>query len=163
MSIKIEGKSAIAKKLKRLSGKVAGSIARRSGAAGARVIRNEARRLVPEDSGTLKKAINVRTKQFRNRSGFHFYIAVDRGGSVKNDGWYAHFIEYGTQPHQVIPKAAQALKLSASGDVVRNIANHPGTRAQPFMRPAFESKADNAVRVIGDKLWDNIRKESARK
>lgn len=159
MSIELVGKKQIAKKLKALSGKAAGSIARRSGSAGARVIRNEARRQVPEDSGNLKKAINVRVKQFRNKSGFHFYIAVDRGGKAKYDGWYAHFIEYGVQPHEIKP-SKKAIKLNVSGDVLRAYANHPGIPAQPFMRPAFDSKRNEAVKVIGSKLWDNLKKEA---
>ena len=160
MSIEIVGKKQIAKKLKALSGKVAGSIARRSGSAGARVFRDEARRLVPEDSGNLRKAINVKVKQFRNRSGFHFYVAVDRGGKAKHDGWYAHFIEYGVQPHKIKFDDKKALKLSASGSVLRAVINHPGIPAQPFMRPAFDSKRAQVVKVIGDKLWDNINKEA---
>ena len=160
MTIKLTGSKQIARKLKSLSTKASSSIARRSGSAGARVIRNDARRRVPEDEGTLKKAINVRTKAFRNRMGFHFYIAVDKGSRAKYDGWYAHFIEYGVQPHKIVTKSAKALKLSASGDVLRSVVNHPGTTAQPFMRPAFDTKRVEAVKVMGEKFWQNIAKEA---
>ncbi len=160
MTVTLVGKNQIARKLKGLSGKVAGSIARRSGSAGARVIRNEARRLAPQESGNLRKAINVRVRRFQNKSGFHFYVAVDNGPSAKHDGWYAHFLEYGTQPHEIKPNKASALNLGSSSAVLYNVVNHPGIAAQPFMRPAFDTKKDDSVKVVSQKLWQNIKKEA---
>jgi hypothetical protein len=64
----------------------------------------------------------------------------------------APIIEFGSKPHEIGPKAKQALKF---GSVFAAGVEHPGTKAQPFMRPAlplwpaiYKRAASGAVRGI---------------
>ena len=44
--------------------------------------------------------------------------------------------------------------------IVTRIIQHPGTVARPWLRPAFDAKADEAAQVLGATLRDAI--ETAR-
>jgi hypothetical protein len=46
-------------------------------------------------------------------------------------------VEYGTSPHVIKPVNKRALYWPGAAHPVASV-NHPGTRAQPFMRPAIE-------------------------
>ena len=70
---------------------------------------------------------------------------------------YAASVEFGTRPHVIVPRTRKALawggarRLSGSlrkGAKPTNFArrvNHPGTRAQPYLRPG----AEQALREVG--------------
>jgi hypothetical protein len=81
-------------------------------------------------------------------------------------GYAAPFLEFGTRPHTITPKAARALRWAASSSgrrltgtprvgaavVFATIVHHPGTRPYPFMIPGAKialSKvgADSIIRV----------------
>lgn len=97
-------------------------------------LRDDMHRRVPVDSGNLKENITsfVAKNGLRAEAGF-------RGKKAKRRAWYARFIEFGTKPHMK--------------------SNHPGTRAQPFIAPAWDSqkpqilKATNrAIKLAVDKV-----------
>lgn len=47
-------------------------------------------------------------------------------------------VEYGTKPHMIYPVNAKALRWEGpSGPVFAKKVKHPGTKAQPFIRPNF--------------------------
>jgi len=133
--------------LKSLPDRIARNVLRGAVAAGAAVVRKEARDLAPKSEGpqsdghvpgTLKRAIYQ--KQIRERSSLlqqTFFVGVRRGRSAKSsakgviDAWYAHFVEFGTS------------KMSA----------------RPFMRPAFEGKKRSAVDAIRAYLLSRIPNE----
>jgi hypothetical protein len=52
---------------------------------------------------------------------------------------YAAWVELGTRPHVILPKNAQALRWYGSdgGAVFARRVNHPGTRPEPYLRPAL--------------------------
>jgi HK97 gp10 family phage protein len=54
--------------------------------------------------------------------------------------WEAKFIEFGTAPH----------------------GKHPGTPAQPFVRPGYEQTVDQALRLIGEGVFEHLRKTAER-
>jgi hypothetical protein len=83
---------------------------------------------------------------------------------------YAAYVELGTRPHEITPRARQALRWAASpagqrltgtptkaaqrggagGVVFAKRVHHPGTRPYPFMKPG----AEKAIRSAG--LADRI-------
>ena len=74
---------------------------------------------------------------------------------VISPAWYSHFVEYGTQPHEM-PKKSKTGKVmkfpgtnEAAGRMVETEhVNHPGLRPNPpFMRPAAD-KAEQFLREI---------------
>jgi phage gpG-like protein len=64
---------------------------------------------------------------------------------------YAPYVEFGTGPHEITPTDADALAFDIGGETVfAHRVMHPGTPAQPFMRPAARKTAAN----LGD-IADN--------
>ena len=64
--------------------------------------------------------------------GFNSYLLYD---NVE----YAPDVEFGTSPHVIRPNAKKALKFKSKGKAVfAKKVMHPGTRAQPFFRPALD-------------------------
>lgn len=96
--------------------------------AGSNVVRDEARRLAPIDTGNLKKSIaTIRRKGDKNT--IQFSVTPSKGG--KNNGWYAHFLEFGTS------------KMAAS----------------PFLRPAFESRQDEVLQTTKQYIANRLPQE----
>ena len=96
--------------------------------AGSNVVRDEARRLAPIDTGNLKKSIaTIRRKGDRNT--VQFSVTPSKGG--KHDGWYAHFLEFGTS----------------------------NMSAKPFLRPAFESKQDEVLQATKEYIANRLPNE----
>ena len=67
--------------------------------------------------------------------------------------WYYRFFETGTDPHEVLPKDAQALRIE-DGFFAR--ANVSGMPAEPFLRPAIDTGKADATDAIGDKFRDTL-------
>lgn len=62
--------------------------------------------------------------------------------------YHAHLVEFGTAPH------INGGRFSGS--------KHPGTKPQPFMRPAWDATSGTALDMIGDELRAEIMKAAAR-
>ncbi|WP_407553075.1 HK97 gp10 family phage protein [Streptomyces sp. Pv4-95] len=90
-------------------------------------VQNEARRLAPVDTGRLRSSIVSR------REGGIRGVGYAVGTNVN----YAAAVEYGTAPHVITPKNGKALYWPGAAHPVAKV-NHPGTHAQPFLRPAIE-------------------------
>jgi HK97 gp10 family phage protein len=56
------------------------------------------------------------------------------------DAFYGALLEFGTAPH----------------------GKHPGTPAQPFVRPGYEQTAEQALRILGEQVFEHIRKTAER-
>lgn len=154
-----------------LGKRLTNSVVRRGLLAGAKVIGEEARRQAPQPrrskrsrkkgpeapgatggrgkyaTGNLAKSIGWESRGvFRDGSGSPtkhravVFIRKPRGGN-RNARSYAHFPEFGTRPHRVG-------KISMEPGAERSGGEHPGSRPQPFMRPAFDTKADEALRTV---------------
>lgn len=126
---KMKGLSELQSSLNKLPDKLRDNALKNASAAGARVIRNEAKRLVKVDSGTLQDSIVVvRTfKQRGRRVKLKGAVVLGIKGVAR---YYAHLVEFGSSkqsPH-------------------------------PFMRPALDSKASEALKVIAEKLAKEIAK-----
>ena len=90
-------------------------------------VQNEARRRAPVDTGRLRSSIVSRSEGSGRSVGYVVGTNVN----------YAAAVEYGTAPHVIKPKYKQALYWPGARHPVAQV-NHPGTRAQPFLRPAIE-------------------------
>lgn len=95
------------------------------------------------DSGPLKENIIVRPSKTTPHSVL-----------VNATPWYAHFVEYGTDPHKIRPKKRRGVSdpraayPTKDGKVVwyREV-KHPGAKKHPFLRPAA-AKAEKLARMI---------------
>jgi len=150
--MQLTGFKELAVALRELPERVARNGLRAAVNAGSTVIKKEVISKAPEDTGALKD--NIYQKQVREQSGpmrQTFYVGVRKGvakyantaanrragkaGKVYKDAgttFYWRFLEFGTS------------KLAA----------------HPFVRPAFESKKEDAVIAIGEKLDERIQKHA---
>jgi HK97 gp10 family phage protein len=84
---------------------------------------------VPVATGQLRQSIGVRV------SGQSVIIGPDTP--------YAAFVEFGTKPHVIEAKNKKALMFVSGGQtVIVKKVHHPGTKAQPFVQPAFDAWVD---------------------
>lgn len=114
----------------------------------ANYIKAEMEMLVPVRTGRLRQSIHIEVKSDRVVIG--------------PDTEYAAFVEFGTAPHEIRPKKGKVLAWRGPGGMVyATKVNHPGTKAQPYVRPAFERWVDTLGQLAAEA---NIRRleEAAR-
>lgn len=133
-TVRIEGLRELGNALKEVDSRVQKRIARSATAAGARVIANEAKRRVPVDTGRVKK--NIRTANLKpNQPGLQeAAVGVRVKGKTKDSAFYWTQLEFG------------------------NVKMAP----RPFIRPAFESKKQEAAERIKDQLKKRLDAEAAK-
>lgn len=97
--------------------------------------------------GEQKRRAPVRTGNLRRT--IHVGRVTNTSAETVAGARYAGFVEVGTKPHEIRPRARKALRWKGSGGIVfAKRVRHPGTKAQPFMVPG-------ALAAIGD-LRDKI-------
>lgn len=150
-TVNISGLRELQDALKELPERVARNALSQAVNAGARVIREEARRMAPvytgpvsqghPPPGTLKKAIIQKgIAELSSLFAQTVFVAVRHGKKyrkvgkkeINRDAYYWRFVEFGTA----------------------NMSAHP------FMRPAFEAKKQEAVDAIKDRLALRIEEEA---
>jgi HK97 gp10 family phage protein len=114
-------------------------------------ILSEMERTVPVKSGNLRDSLGVKVT-----SG-----SVIIGPDV-NKAPYATFVEHGTKPHVIKAKNGKALAFTVGGRtvIVRSV-NHPGTTAQPFVMPAFETWVDSIGELAAEANIKVIKQEAS--
>lgn len=163
----LEGSADLQKKL----------IALQSGTANERILRllgnevvSRAKQNVPQKTRNLHRTIRVDEVDERTQT-----VRVVAGSTNGKVG-YAQYVEFGTKPHVIVPKAGRkgrngrpaalawggARRLSGnlrSGSRPTNFAyrvNHPGTRPRPYLVPAAQETL-RAVRLAPElvKVWND--------
>lgn len=89
---------------------------------------------VPVKTGNLRGSLGIKVLSDR--------VVI---GPDTTQAPYAPYVEFGTQPHEIKPKKAGgvlAFKMNGKMVFARKV-NHPGTRAQPYVIPAFEAWVDS--------------------
>lgn len=97
-------------------------------------IERDAKRYCPVDTGALRDSIE-------NHLEGHDLIVSASGGA---DGrTYAVYVELGTRPHVIESHGDYPLRNRETGQAFGRRVSHPGTRAQPFLRPAlYQSRGE---------------------
>ena len=60
---------------------------------------------------------------------------------------YAPMVEYGTKAHIIKAKNKKALYWKGASHPVKSV-RHPGSKAKPYLIPAFESEKDNLIKNL---------------
>lgn len=97
-------------------------------------VADDARAACPIDSGDLVSTIRT-TYPGKLRG----VVIVGGDGPVANDVDYWAHVEYGTEPHEIRSRGPWSLRDDDGVFYGRRVW-HPGTPAQPFMRPALNRK-----------------------
>ena len=129
----------------------------------AAVIAREARRLVPVGRGqdtantgvkSKKKRIHLRDT-IKVRKSYAKYGKINYQVHAGKGLRYAHLVEFGSAPHSIAPRLKKAMILLGR---FSSSANHPGSKARPFMRPALDNKYRQAIDKFGQATDKAIKK-----
>jgi HK97 gp10 family phage protein len=171
ISLKIVGIPELKKALDRLDDVAAEKNLRAAGQAGGQIIRNRAKQLVRKKSGTLNRSIHSLTVELDRN-----HVVVEIGTNLE----YAKIHEYGgtikpkkakflavplteearryvsprlfpRELHPVIHDDKGTLR-DADGTAHYALVKSVTITAQPYMRPAWDEKRDEAVREMGEVL-----------
>lgn len=143
-NIQITGLADLEKRLLDFPNRIAKNIMAGALSSGAAIIRDEARKLAPRDTGEMVRDIMIKKARQSKGSDFIEYQVFVRSGkksrlagkkrNVDRDSFYWRFVEFGTS------------KMAA----------------KPFMRPAFEKMKSQAVERFREYLAARIDKEAAK-
>lgn len=136
--------------LQTLSVKVEKNIMRSALRAGANEFKDEVKANIPVDSGDLRRSVKVSTRS----KGGRVTASLKIGNKT---AWYARLVEFGTAAHKIAPKDSGG-GLLIGGNVVGAV-NHPGARAKPFARPAFDSQAGRALAAVAAQIRKRLTAE----
>lgn len=152
-SIEIKGAKELYDQLQQLPAKIERNVMRGAIRAGALVIQEEAKQLVPvgkgPTAGQLRDSIRVSVRAIQGK-----VFATIRAGNGK--AFYAHFVEFGTAAHEERPQGARSLFFAG---VFSEVVKHPGAAPKPFMRPALDAKAQSAIDAVADYVRERLPKE----
>lgn len=103
-------------------------------------VQTEAKSLAPVASGTLRRSITSTVTPLGGKP----------TGIVSAAVKYAPFVEYGTKPHTppLAPINKWAGRKGLNGGAIWAAIRKNGTKAHPFMQPAFDAKRDSVVQRI---------------
>jgi cellobiose-specific phosphotransferase system component IIB len=73
---------------------------------------------------------------------------------------YAHLIEFGVQPHTIEGNPFLYIPDYAGGIMRVRSVDHPGFKARPFLRPAFDKHKNGALRAMAAEVALGIRRET---
>lgn len=162
ITVKIIGLKKIEKKLKKLDPNKAKGLLRASLRAGGRVVVKAAKARLGSNYKTLRKSLTVRVKRQRSARFMDAEVGPTVGRDAKYNGWYAHIVEGGADPH-TIPKSNKrgdrnAKTLQLDEKTFRSVVQHPGIAARPFMRPAYDNNVKAIEKAFAKKMWEGINK-----
>lgn len=113
---------------------------------GALVLKKIAKSNAPVGTGKLRRSLAHRTGR-----GPIAQVYV-KGG--KDGGWYANFVERGTEKHSLRKGAKLARGTKQDQTII-----HPGTRANPFLSKSLDQGYEQTLNAIAEELSRLIEKE----
>lgn len=143
--------------------------------AAAKPIRDQARVNAAKASGKMAKSIKTGSPS-SNKDGT-FSVRIRAKG---DHDYIARFIEYGVAPHFIsagdsgfsarmlthkaekigIVTDADTGKLKIGNSFVSGAVHHPGFAARPFLRPAFDQKAEEAAEAFAERIRTYINSKT---
>ena len=169
-NVSISGLKELDAILKTLPVKIEKNVMRGAIRAGLNQIKNEAKSELTSGghvkTGDLQRS--VRISYARKSERFGWIRGQVKAGDKK--AWYARLIEFGTgsfysgkgteskrAPYEINPMKRKSLLFAG---VMKERVMHPGIRPAPFMRRAFDTKSDAAIKAFADYMTKRIPKES---
>jgi HK97 gp10 family phage protein len=145
-SVTFKGGRELERLLAELPPAVARKVATKALRAGAKPLLAAEREKVPVATGELKKALKVRVTRTAETNRREVGVGV-RGKESR----LAHLVEFGTAPHPIEAQPGKKLAFTAKSGkrVVVTKVDHPGAKAQPFLRPAADTRHQEAISEIG--------------
>jgi HK97 gp10 family phage protein len=150
--IGLKGGKELAAFLESLPAKMERNIMRGALRVGAKIIHEEAARLLDSNgsvkTGELKRGLKVGGKA---KGGVVTAYVRTRG----KHSFVANWVEFGTAAHWIKPKKSRSLFFAG---LFAEVIHHPGARPKPFMRPAADTQAAAAVAAVADYIKRRLTK-----
>lgn len=137
--VQIEGVETLRSRFQELTSRLQGQVLAKAARAAAIPVRDQARNLAPRDTGSLADRGIVSKAMKRTKTYAEFAVGH------RSDHFYGKFQELGVAPHEV----------KGTADKRRGVI-HPGHRAQPHLRPAFDQEKGRAEKQASDVLFEAI-------
>ena len=150
----IKGFKELDEALKQFPIKLQRNILRHAVKQGANVIKRAAIAMAPVGkTGKLRRAIKVGVGKKRK----NIYAVTYIVGLNKKLAWYGRLVEMGAAAH--IIKIRRKKALTIDDKIVGTVVKHPGiVHRKPFMRPAIDNYAGQAILAIKNDLIQGIEK-----
>jgi HK97 gp10 family phage protein len=139
---RIKGGAELDQLLKQLPIEVETKIVRNGLNKGANIIRDQAKANIRVRSGATMRAIKSSSGVDKAQGLVYAKVKLD-----KKRKFIGRFLEYGTGAHQIWVSAAKG-SLVVNGVAIGKQVTHPGTAPRPFLRPALDAKAQEAVQEM---------------
>jgi HK97 gp10 family phage protein len=111
---------------------------------GIKLIQAEAVRRVPVDEGDLKKLLGSKAAVGKKDKGLAWQFGL-RTGKLREQGFYALFVEYGTKGFNGTDARGRQISIPAQPE-------------RPFMRPAFAKYRKDLRKRIDKRVDEALRK-----
>jgi len=174
----VKGLSELQKLLDTLPAKLEANVMRGALRAGMKTVQNKAVINIDSKSGDLAKSLKISTKL---RDGIVKSVLAAKGFQ----GYKAMWLEYGTRPHlisvqdidrqvnnrlsrrrgKVVLESVSTINrrrnssLVINGRLVGRSIMHPGAKPKPFLRPALDSSAQEALIAVGSYIKARLAKK----
>lgn len=136
----------------KLQKKVLSKAARKAG----NVVKDEARRRVPVDTGALRKALKVRAikAKMTRRTGRTGVLVGASDKDFTGKQFYGSFIEFGYH---------RGARKSRNKEAQAKIEDRPFIEPRPYLGPAFDAKKGEAERIFRYEIRTNLVKVAKEK
>lgn len=146
-TIHVKGLAEIQAFLDQLPDKIERNILRGALRSGMKVVQPWVAQRIHSVSGELAAGLRLTTRARDGRVTASIKTTGPHGGLAK-------FIEFGTKAHFIDAPPGGGLRMPG-GEVVAGVL-HPGSLPYPFMRPALDAEAQNAVIAAAEYMKDRL-------
>jgi len=105
-------------------------------------VKEYAQSIAPYKTGTLRRSIQFQVLN----NGLQGIVYQDA-----NIASYGGYVEMGTRAHEITPINKRALFWPGADHPMKSV-QHPGTKPQPYMQPAYEGKKDWVLQTFNDAI-----------
>lgn len=157
-TVQLTGFKELEASLENIGGAVGKRLARAALKKAAEPMRDKAKSLAPVKTGKLRNSIIIGSKLGNRQKRDLRKLSKDQRAAIelfigpsylKGDGGrHGHLVEFGTAPH-------------INGGMFKG-SKHPGSKPQPFMRPAWDAEKEPTVDRLRGLLWEQIEKRAKR-
>lgn len=104
---------------------------------------------------TERKSVQNAPKRTGTLAGSVYRNFAPLQGEIGFKAKYAIFVHEGTSPYTIRPRGGQALFWKGASHPVRRV-NHPGIKANPFLRRAIENNQPQIDEFFNQALQDTL-------
>jgi len=156
VEVHVEGLDRLEKALLGLPDAVCKKALRQAVKAGADIFLTDMRMRARVRTGKMVHDLKARVSVRATKGSVSADIGARDDRKKGGHAYLARFQEFGTKPHVIRARKGKALLVPGGGFVYQ--VSHPGQPARPFIRPAFDSRKDQVVDVLGKTLGDFIER-----